>query len=638
MVPEHIVRLSEMPVNRNGKIDLMRLPQFVALAMKSESYVAPATELEMRLCRIWEKILHTGDIGINDDFFELGGDSIKAIQILTLLNAEGIDLKIHDLYQLRTVAQVVRYLGEGLKFADAARANAFFDTKFGEGNVRIFESEHGCILSAAREEFVSEELFKLMNEYLDASIFPVDYVIPVQGEEIETAVMRRLGALRNAVSERELRHFLRTVRSRWKKTRVTITGGAALRAFPLSPIQTAHSKLPYRLCGYSCTFSFAGPAERVSGAVKTLIGEQQLLRCSLKKTLVGPHWIEHEVKEDLTGIPCLDLSSFSEEIRTMVCDCMIRRFIYGRDGFGSGPLYRLFLIRCTPFTYRLYIGADHLIFDVTSAEIIRKRIGDILAGRTDGLRQTYSGYTADLAEGPSGVSEAELADRLNLASLKPVSQKLRSILRNSSAKSVLYSSREQSVGGTLSEQDIWSMSFDYCAALFFELFPFDILPIEIVYHGRKYGSKVYYDQVGEYLDVIPLMLRRDERKPAAFALDTLQYLAAHSVNFAALAFDPLVGVNFPRLRRMLPSSGREMTGTLGFNFEGKFSEQERDSVRRMAFLRLKNKNDAGMRLGTVFFDAMYDEKKLKFSVYYFDPRLRDRIETLMNDTVANPRI
>src|SRR5206468_7319355 len=79
MVPAVLIHLESMPLNVNGKVDRSALPdptQFL-----SQGYVAPKTDLETRLCEIWDQVLGNAAkegraIGVTDDFFQFGGNSI----------------------------------------------------------------------------------------------------------------------------------------------------------------------------------------------------------------------------------------------------------------------------------------------------------------------------------------------------------------------------------------------------------------------------------------------------------------------------------------------------------------------------------------------------------------------------------
>ncbi|MCY9324254.1 phosphopantetheine-binding protein, partial [Bacillus haynesii] len=97
MIPAHFVGLEKMPLTFNGKLNKDALP--AAHVQRSQTYHAPKNEKQALLCRIWEDVLHVRQAGISDSFFQLGGDSIKALQVSARLAAEGWDMTIRDLFQ-----------------------------------------------------------------------------------------------------------------------------------------------------------------------------------------------------------------------------------------------------------------------------------------------------------------------------------------------------------------------------------------------------------------------------------------------------------------------------------------------------------------------------------------------------------
>lgn len=99
MLPQFLIQLNELPLNINGKIDYKLLPE-PKLVDGSDNYIAPSSEIEKQLCHIFAEILKLDKekIGINDDFFRLGGNSILAIRLLARLNKElKINLKLADI-------------------------------------------------------------------------------------------------------------------------------------------------------------------------------------------------------------------------------------------------------------------------------------------------------------------------------------------------------------------------------------------------------------------------------------------------------------------------------------------------------------------------------------------------------------
>lgn len=88
MVPAQIIVLEQLPLTHNGKIDRSNLPEPDEIAPLDTVYEAPQDELEKTIALIWEEVIGVKPIGLHNNFFELGGDSIKALQIAIRLNAK----------------------------------------------------------------------------------------------------------------------------------------------------------------------------------------------------------------------------------------------------------------------------------------------------------------------------------------------------------------------------------------------------------------------------------------------------------------------------------------------------------------------------------------------------------------------
>lgn len=107
MIPAYFIQLDKMPLTANGKIDRKSLPEPDTNPQNTVDYVAPRTEVEKELAEIWETVLDANRVGIYDNFFEIGGDSIKAIQILVRANRKGINVSIDDIFKYKTIADIL---------------------------------------------------------------------------------------------------------------------------------------------------------------------------------------------------------------------------------------------------------------------------------------------------------------------------------------------------------------------------------------------------------------------------------------------------------------------------------------------------------------------------------------------------
>lgn len=109
MIPSYIIKVESIPVTPNGKVDRRALPK-PSMVLNDKEYVAPRNEIEKCLVSIWEQILGVKNIGINHNFFTLGGDSIKAIQVVSQLQQHKLKLEIKDLFLHPTVGEVSQYI------------------------------------------------------------------------------------------------------------------------------------------------------------------------------------------------------------------------------------------------------------------------------------------------------------------------------------------------------------------------------------------------------------------------------------------------------------------------------------------------------------------------------------------------
>ncbi|WP_433389500.1 amino acid adenylation domain-containing protein [Micromonospora sp. KLBMP9576] len=105
LVPAAFVPVAEIPLTANGKIDVTRLPQPGGERPNlAEELVEPQSPLQRRLAEIVAAVLGVDSVGVNDDFFELGGDSILAIMAVSRAQEEGIGLSPLDIFEHRTIA------------------------------------------------------------------------------------------------------------------------------------------------------------------------------------------------------------------------------------------------------------------------------------------------------------------------------------------------------------------------------------------------------------------------------------------------------------------------------------------------------------------------------------------------------
>ena len=111
MIPKRFIKIAELPVNNNGKLDKSKLPTIEEeLRRSGEKIVAPKTEQERILISVFSAVLNNENIGCNHNFFEIGGDSIKAIRIVSKLRELGYHLSVTTIMAEKTLGNIANFM------------------------------------------------------------------------------------------------------------------------------------------------------------------------------------------------------------------------------------------------------------------------------------------------------------------------------------------------------------------------------------------------------------------------------------------------------------------------------------------------------------------------------------------------
>ncbi|PSB30551.1 non-ribosomal peptide synthetase [Chlorogloea sp. CCALA 695] len=132
MLPSAFVFLDAIPLTPNGKIDFKSLPVPDTRELAT-TYTAPRTSQEQQLANIWAEVLKLPQVGIDSNFFELGGDSILSIQVVAKANQAGLQLTPKHLFEHQTIAQLA---------AIAITANVTSETGLVTGLVPLTPIQH----------------------------------------------------------------------------------------------------------------------------------------------------------------------------------------------------------------------------------------------------------------------------------------------------------------------------------------------------------------------------------------------------------------------------------------------------------------------------------------------------------------
>lgn len=109
MIPSYYVRIEKVPLKANGKMDRKALPAPDVESLRS-AFVAPENEVQEKLCSAFEKVLNLSQVGIHDDFYEMGGDSLSAIELVVEAGLEGLNAQ--EIFRGRTPEKIAKLYEE----------------------------------------------------------------------------------------------------------------------------------------------------------------------------------------------------------------------------------------------------------------------------------------------------------------------------------------------------------------------------------------------------------------------------------------------------------------------------------------------------------------------------------------------
>ncbi len=114
MIPHIFCHLDALPMTSSGKVNRKALPEIdLELKNSAEECVLPTTPMEKKLCALMETVLGTSPVGITDDFFDLGGDSLKAIELVSAAHRENIYFTLQNVYDYPAVGALCEFLRNG---------------------------------------------------------------------------------------------------------------------------------------------------------------------------------------------------------------------------------------------------------------------------------------------------------------------------------------------------------------------------------------------------------------------------------------------------------------------------------------------------------------------------------------------
>lgn len=153
MIPAYFIGLDTFPMNANGKLARKLLPEPDIRAMR-RAYAAPETEMQKLVCSLIAKVLKLDRVGLNDDFYLVGGDSISSILLVSKCAEYGYDLSASEIFQNRTVAKIAAALEGKIRLSSEALAEKEAESRKSPRSLLPIQKKQLALLNEAPDTTV----------------------------------------------------------------------------------------------------------------------------------------------------------------------------------------------------------------------------------------------------------------------------------------------------------------------------------------------------------------------------------------------------------------------------------------------------------------------------------------------------
>lgn len=536
MVPSFFVFLESLPMNMNGKVDRKLLPN-PSFELSSKTYVAPKNEIEQKIAIAWQKVLHIEKISTTDNFFEIGGNSIKAIQMAANSQDTGLSIDIKDIFQYQTIEQL---------------------------------SNHYQALDRSNNTMFASD------EQNPASL----------SDDINTDTL-------DHYDQNEILQILKRIQDEQQKFDLSILLQNEIDSYSTSGMQKVHLFMGSINTMFSIHLNHPIDRNIFEKVFHRIIKQQSVLRCRLVKNNDRFFWREHNASPSLASIPYVDLSTKPKQIHHKIID-EINKELYRINFVESGSLmYCLYLVKHSEIEYSLQIIASHLIADLMSFNILKNNIDsgyhELLSGNEMSLPQIkpYKDYINQVQllklpkpEEIESIFEVyEFCKNLEEANKTVIKQYITAEGLDSGNLQRQPTSMYNIVIKNVEEKDVWDVSFyEYCKILKI-IFNSTKIQVFLLSFGRKFGNDNYFNTIGEFLDLLPIQIdlsSNDEHKIIETVNEKRNYINQHSLSFINTIFSEN---NNDKKWQKISSAFKPLFSNKNhafsvFNFLGKFSNEE----------------------------------------------------------------
>ena len=508
--PYPILQIEEFPINQYGKLDYKRLPSITNDDDVAE-YEEPRTKEEKLICKLLEEVLNIDRVGINDNFFEIEGDSLKAMKLVAKIRENGYRVSINDILNYPIVKEFCTNFINNRKYINDKLID---NNKFGINNIQNFDEA---------KEYLDRSIDKYKNMIFKGNIVNSYKVSEVQRLTTKMNLMKSGGITINFEEDLDMNLLTKSILA-------LINSQSLLRSIIIKKEDTLYINEYEKIEDIEISYlDISNTEEKLAENIKRYITEDIYSKCSS----VGDY----------------------------IYNSLLYRIIVVKDLDKKYVVYM-------PFSHVIF---DGMSMEILKSKLLRGYYNNGVI-ETSENEASYEEYIAQINAGPKNIKEKDIYDKFNLGKFFNAYNKYiefdRNSLVNANIKVKLNKKADE-----YDKDVLWDISYKIFINILKYHFDSEVIPFAIYTIGRQYENKNYYGTIGEFLDIIPAIESYDSNNNYYYFRDLMKYASENNLHFITLLFNQNLKERFPTIQKEMKKINDGFMEIPIFNFLGLYEDK-----------------------------------------------------------------
>lgn len=563
MVPSFIIQLDEIPMNTNGKINRQALPEPIQYLEKNRQIVLPQNVTERKVLNIMSDVLGINNLSITDDFFDMGGHSLKVAEFINRISDElQIQLNFKELFGNTTPQQIADLCFKKTMDNPASEISEILHNKYGLNAVSktliYSESSYNLLYIEGTEKNRTKEVFNYLKSTIHKTELP-NYIFWVNDISNEVELMSYQIELDKRKADDTIQEKLKDIMTQLdamdSEYGSFIQSVGIGKTYGFSPLQCINLEIENQFSGTLIRMDEAIDIPIMTQAFLMLLQSQSTLRNAYNESGIIEYCVPNHIR-----LPFLDLSEYSVCDQKVLKEEVLKHYIMKAYGYES-ILHRVLLIKENLLEYSFLMPVHSIIFDGMSVAVLHK---ELLANyrylsetnnECKGNKQEeFSEYVLQIQKGPVNVTKEEIIQKYELRQYNELAGNIK--LDNNSEE--FYIEYDMDFVKTYNVfNNLWELTLYLVLQFYQKYFNMSQIPVALFVLGREFEEKTFFNSIGNYVTYIPTILEgttEDMGNLSNKIKDQIEFAGKNNIHFPAIIMNEQIQEKYQEVLQLLFSN------------------------------------------------------------------------------------